>query len=165
MDDLDILHDPPLWSHGCKHCDALGMECDGCDGAGCEACDGEGVVPASITIAERTVADIMRSWPDWEDVAEQTAQVEQDHAAGELVMARKLLDRIQRAIHTARFEWSTPEVAARWPEASTVLAKIPDGPGYYYKAINWWRPDWLYLHRPGTTFVLLQNGPHPHPRD
>lgn len=41
-DDEDDINSPH--SHACKHCSAVGNECDECDGEGCEACDGEGVV-------------------------------------------------------------------------------------------------------------------------
>jgi hypothetical protein len=31
-------------THVCKHCNAVGNECESCDGEGCPKCDGEGVI-------------------------------------------------------------------------------------------------------------------------
>jgi hypothetical protein len=65
--------DPPLYTHGCKHCDAIGMTCDECDEAGmiegtagtvtCLPCHGEGVVVLGLLSEDwRETRHLLAQW-------------------------------------------------------------------------------------------------------
>jgi hypothetical protein len=67
--------------YACKHCEQRGNVCEHCYEEGCVQCEQEGVVPLST--AEMLAGIIMARWDEWEALAGQTSQQEQDAEAGE----------------------------------------------------------------------------------